>query len=288
MRYPRGVAGRLFVVATPIGNLDDLSPRALEALRRADVVACEDTRRTAKLAARHGLTARLLSCHKFNEGTRVEPILAILREGKDVALVSDGGTPGISDPGALVVRAAREAGATVVPVPGPSSPVALLSASGLPADRFVFDGFLPHRAGERRRRLRELRGERRTVVVLEAPHRIRETLRDAAEILGAREMVLGRELTKVHETILRGSASEILAVLPAGDVPGEITLAFAGAPEGEAARDDTASLRAAWARALDEAGGDRRAALRRLAKETGLGRAELYRRLSELGEDGGA
>ncbi|HKQ60954.1 MAG TPA: 16S rRNA (cytidine(1402)-2'-O)-methyltransferase, partial [Candidatus Polarisedimenticolaceae bacterium] len=208
------MAGQLFVVATPLGNLDDLAPRALETLRRVDAIACEDTRRTAKLLARFALDKPLLSCHRFNEAQRLRPVLERLTRGESVALVSDGGTPGVSDPGALLVRAVLDAGIPVCPLPGPSAVTTLLSASGLPADRFIFEGFLPPRAGERRRRLRELREETRTLVLFEAPHRIEATLADLAAIFGERRLVLGRELTKRHESVLAGTARSVAARLP--------------------------------------------------------------------------
>ncbi len=280
--------GRLFVVATPIGNLDDLSPRALNALRSVRLIACEDTRRTAKLLARYGVEVPTVSCHKFNEQARIEPILARLREGQDVALVSDGGTPGVSDPGALLVRTALREQIRVLPLPGPSAVATLLSASGLPADRYVFEGFLPARAGERRRRLRELESESRTLVLFEAPHRLLATLRDIEEVVGPREVVLGRELTKLHEAILVGTAGELSRRLSAKDVRGEITLVVAGrgreAPPGET---DAAARRilACWRETILETEGDRRAALRRAAKTLGMGRAELQRRLTELGDE---
>jgi 16S rRNA (cytidine1402-2'-O)-methyltransferase len=229
----------------------------------------------------------MLSLHKFNEGERVADVLALLAEGRDVALVSDGGTPGISDPGAWLVRAALDAGHRVSPVPGPSAVAALLSAGGLPADRYVFDGFLPHREGERRRRLRELRTETRTVVVFEAPHRVQDTLRDVADIFGARPIVLGREITKLHETFVRGGAAAVLASLGDGDVLGEIAIAIAGYdPEREDAVGEDASaarIRAAWS-AATAASSDRRDALKAAAKALGMKRAELQRRLAELGE----
>ena len=279
--------GTLYVVATPLGNLEDLSPRAERVLRSAALIACEDTRRTAKLLARFGIEARTVSCHRFNERSRLEPVLRVVREGGDVALVSDGGTPGVSDPGSLLVGAARKEGLSVSPVPGPSAVAALLSASGLPADRFVFDGFLPHRSGERRRRLAQLAGETRTVVIFEAPHRIHEALRDMAEALGERHLLLGRELTKIHETFLEGTAATILAALGEGAVRGEIAVAIAGAPEGGAPRRPAAAerLRDTFKEALEAAGGDRRAALKAAAKKLGLGRDELARRLAEIDED---
>ena len=214
------MSGKLFVVATPLGNLDDLSPRALATLRSVDAVACEDTRRTAKLLARYTIEVPMVSCHKFNERQRLEPIVERLAAGESVALVCDSGTPGVADPGRLLVREALERGILVCPLPGPSAVTTLLSASGLPADRYVFEGFLPHRAGERRRRLRELRDERRTVVLFEAPHRLHASLLDMQEVLGSRELVLGRELTKLHETILRGSPGELAERL-GPDVRGE-------------------------------------------------------------------
>ncbi|HEX5044970.1 MAG TPA: 16S rRNA (cytidine(1402)-2'-O)-methyltransferase [Candidatus Polarisedimenticolaceae bacterium] len=282
--------GTLFVVATPIGNLDDTSPRAQRLLGRVSLVACEDTRRTAQLLERFGATVPTVSCHKFNERERLIELLQRVRSGEDVALVSDGGTPGVSDPGRHLVEAALEAGLPVSPIPGPSAVAALLSVSGLPADRFVFEGFLPARPGERRRRLRALRAETRTLVLFEAPHRLLDTLRDLAAIVGERRIVLGRELTKVHETVLRGSARELAEALAAAPVRGEITLALAGADRGGGAAPDeadAAALRRAWVAALSASGGDRRDALRRAARELGVGRAELWRRLEELGEDTG-
>jgi 16S rRNA (cytidine1402-2'-O)-methyltransferase len=277
----------LFVIATPLGNLGDLSPRADETLRSVACIACEDTRRTARLLQRHGIETPTLSCHRFNERARLEPVLERLRSGQDVALVCDGGTPGVSDPGTLLVRTALEAGLRVSPLPGPSAVPALLSVSGLPADRYVFDGFLPHRSGERRRRLRELRDETRTVVLFEAPHRIREALADLAQIFGQRPMVLGRELTKRYETLLRGDAAAIAAQLGA-EVKGEITIAIAGAPPTEkraVLEPEAERIVNAWREALDKESGDRRSALRLTARLLGLKRAELYRRLAELGEN---
>ena len=235
--------GTLFVIATPLGNLDDLSPRARETLGSVAWIACEDTRRTARLLERFGIDTPTLSCHRFNERARLDAVLARLAAGDAVALVSDGGTPGVSDPGNLLVGAARAAGFDVRPVPGPSAAPTLLSVSGLPADRYVFDGFLPHRAGERRRRLRELARESRPVVVFESPHRIVETLRDIETVLGERPLIVGRELTKLHETILRGSAREIAVAL--GDSPrGELTLILAPASGGSVQADTQPRRRA--------------------------------------------
>jgi len=282
------VAGTLFVVATPLGNLRDLSPRSLDTLREVACIACEDTRTTSRILARHGIETPTVSCHRFNERARLVPILERLLRGENVALVSDAGTPGISDPGGLLVDAAAREGIRVVPVPGPSAPTALLSVAGLPADRFVFDGFLPHRAGERRNRLRELRSERRTVVLLESPQRIRETLLDVQEVLGDRRLVVGRELTKLHESILRGTAREILGRLGAEQERGEIVLAMAGAEGSAAERGDerVAHILARWNEALAASGGDTREALRSAARSLGLKRPELQRILDEIGETG--
>jgi 16S rRNA (cytidine1402-2'-O)-methyltransferase len=276
----------LFVVATPLGNLDDISPRALSTLRSVELIACEDTRRTAKLLARYAIETPLLSCHRFNENQRLEPVLAKLRNGARIALVSDGGTPAIADPGSMLVRAALDEGLTVSPLPGPSAVAALLSASGLGADRYVFEGFLPHRAGERRRRLRSLADEDRTLVVFEAPHRIRETLSDIEEVLGPRRLVLGRELTKLHETIASGTPAELRERL-GDDVRGEITIVLEGAAPGSGALGDTQAKRilACWRTAIADTQGNRRAALDRVSRELGLKKAELHRRLAEIDPD---
>ena len=283
VKIPR--PGTLFVVATPIGNLDDLSPRAREAIARAAVVICEDTRRTARLLGRFDIAARTVSCHKFNERGRIDDVLARLAVGEDVALLSDGGTPGISDPGAVVVAAVLERGLPVSPVPGPSAAVAILSVSGFPADRFVFEGFLPHRASDRRARLRELVDDPRTIVAFDSPLRVLDTLEDLDAVFGERAVVLGRELTKLHETVVRGSAVELIGHLSATlPVRGEIVLAIAGS-RGTAAggrdAEEREALRAKWREALDAASGDRREALRALARELGARRAALWRRLVE-------
>lgn len=201
----------LWVVATPIGNLDDLSPRAAEVLARASLVAAEDTRHSAPLLARAGSRAPLLSLHEHNEQAQVARILERLAAGEEIALISDAGTPLVSDPGFRLVRAARAAGYRVSPVPGPCAAVAALSVAGLPSDRFVFEGFLPAKSAARRTRLRELAGDPRTLILYEASHRIEPMLRDLAERLGAdRPAVLARELTKRFETILSGTLAELV------------------------------------------------------------------------------
>ncbi len=226
--------GRLDVVATPIGNLGDLSPRAREVLAAADVVAAEDTRRTAQLLAAIGLQRPLLSLHEHNERARADALLARLARGERVALVSDAGTPLLSDPGYELVRRAVAAGHAVRAIPGPTAIAAALSVAGLATDRFCFEGFLPARAGERGARLEALRREPRTLVLFESPHRIAESLADCARVLGAeRAAAVARELTKVYETTYRGSLGELAAraAAEADFARGEITVVIAGAPE---------------------------------------------------------
>jgi 16S rRNA (cytidine1402-2'-O)-methyltransferase len=282
--------GTLYVVATPLGNLDDLSSRARNTLENVEMIACEDTRRTSRLLARYGIRKPTVSCHRFNESERREPILQALSAGRDVALVSDGGTPAISDPGAALVDAVLSMGISVRPIPGPSAPVALLSVSGFRADRFVFDGFLPARGAERRRRLRTLAAETRTIVLLETPHRIRASLRDIAAVFGPRRIAIGRELTKIHEHVLRGPAEAVDAALEDDAIRGEFTIAIEPTGDALATRDggDTADRErtvAAWTRALAREDGDKRRALRFAARELGVGRAELRRKLDELDAD---
>jgi 16S rRNA (cytidine1402-2'-O)-methyltransferase len=217
-------AGTLYVVATPIGNLEDVSLRALRVLREVALIAAEDTRRTRVLLAKYGIATPLVSYFEHNKLRRGPELVGRLQAGTAIALVTDAGTPGISDPGFHLVRLAREAGIPVVPVPGPSAVVTALSAAGIPGDRFVFEGFLPAKPGRRRARLRELAALGRPVVVYESPHRIRATLEAVAEVFGSAEVVVARELTKQFEEFRRGPAAELLAGLPAEGLRGEITL----------------------------------------------------------------
>ena len=216
--------GTLFVVGTPIGNLEDLTPRALRVLGQVDLIACEDTRRTRGLLSHFGVHAPVTSYFEHNKLAKGERLLRTLGEGKSVALVTDAGTPGISDPGFLLVRAAREAGIPVVPVPGPSAVITALSAAGVPADRFVFDGFLPVKPGRRRHRLEALRALEMTIVCYESPHRILATLDAVAEVFGEAEVVVARELTKQFEEIVHGPARALRERFAAGAVRGEFTL----------------------------------------------------------------
>jgi 16S rRNA (cytidine1402-2'-O)-methyltransferase len=225
-------AGRLEVVGTPIGNLGDLTPRAREVLGSADLIAAEDTRRTATLLAAIGISGKLISLHEHNESSRIDALVAELKAGKTVALVSDAGTPLLSDPGYALVRAAAAAGIEVRAVPGASALTAALSIAGLPTDRLVFEGFLPARAGERRTALARLAVETRTLVLFEAPHRIAATLADLVHLFGAqRRAVIARELTKLHEAVYRGTLAELSAVAQFDPnlARGEITLLIEGA-----------------------------------------------------------
>ncbi|HEU4619341.1 MAG TPA: 16S rRNA (cytidine(1402)-2'-O)-methyltransferase [Gammaproteobacteria bacterium] len=236
--------GTLYVVGTPIGNLEDLSPRARQVLGRVEVVAAEDTRRTGRLLSTIGGKARLISAHEHNERERVRVLLEVLREGRDVALVSDAGMPLVSDPGWVVVHAALAAGIPVQTVPGPSAVTAALCVSGLPTDRFVFEGFLPRRASARAARLQSLAHETRTLVFFESVHRVRETIAALAEHLGEdRAATVARELTKVHEQVFAGSLREIAAALGA-EVPelGEFVIVVGGA-EAETSGREAEALR---------------------------------------------
>lgn len=230
-----GERGTLSVVATPIGNLADLSPRAVEVLRAASVIAAEDTRHSRPLLQHFGIATPLVALHEYNEGAAAASLIAKLQDGADVALISDAGTPLISDPGFRLVRAAREAGIAVSPVPGGCAAVAALSVAGLPSDRFVFEGFLPAKSAARRTRLRELAGEPRTLLIYESSHRIAECTADLADIFGAgREARLLRELTKVHETCIGATLGEIAdrVATDAEQRLGECVLVVAGRGEG--------------------------------------------------------
>jgi 16S rRNA (cytidine1402-2'-O)-methyltransferase len=269
--------GTLLVVATPLGNLQDLSPRGIEALRRARIVACEDTRRTRPLLTHFGIRPEsVVSCHRFNEAARRDPILGALRGGADVALVSDGGTPGVSDPGALLVEAALREGIPVSPIPGPSAVAAAISACGFEAAAFVFAGFLPSRSGQRRAALEAMARDPRPHVFFEAPHRAAASLADMTSVFGDRQVTLLRETTKLHEEVRRTTLSRLAAEFSAAAPRGEITLVVEGTTAPDApAPSDPAALRRRYAE-LIASGSDPRSALARLMKETGLRRRDLY------------
>jgi 16S rRNA (cytidine1402-2'-O)-methyltransferase len=276
-------AGTLYVLATPIGNLSDLSPRAAEVLRAVRAVAAEDTRRTLKLYAHLGAPApALVSLPAFDERGRLEPLVARLRAGQAVALCTDAGTPGVSDPGAALVAAAWEAGARVVPIPGPSAALAALAASGFTADRFVFAGFLPRKGGGRAEALAWLAAAPSTVVLYEAGNRTHDTLLDLAAALGDRPALVGRELTKLHEELARGPLTA-LAERFAGEVRGEVTLVVSGPPPGSPPRtvaeaepvEDELRRRIA-------AGEGPSAIAREVARARGLKRADVYALVERL------
>jgi len=268
-------AAALTVVATPIGNLGDLSPRAVEALGAADVIACEDTRRTRKLLSHAGVKVKvLMAVHGHNEASQVRAIIEHLHQGRRVALVSDAGTPGISDPGQRVVEAVADAGHEVVVVPGPSAAIAALVASGLPSERFVFEGFLPRKGRDRADRLALIAGERRTTVIYEAPNRLRQTVEDLLGACGAsRRVAVARELTKVHEEVWRGNLAAAVERAGTTEPRGEHVLVLEGAPEPTAAGD--ADIERAL-RARYDAGDDKRAALPAVAAELHISKRRVY------------
>ncbi len=269
----------LYLVATPIGNLEDITLRALRILRdEVSAIACEDTRQTQKILRHFDIDKPLLSYHEHNEESRAAEIVERLGEGKSVALVTDAGTPLISDPGYRVVAAAIAAGFPVVPLPGASAALAALAASGLPTDRFRFIGFLPPKSHARSQVLEELLNERSTVIAYESPHRILDSLTDIETVLGVRPLVIARELTKLHEEFLRGTAAELKQILAQRDsVKGEITLVLAGAQETVMEGDPKLEV----AR-LQEMGMERMEAIKAVAKQMGLPKREVYRIFAAL------
>jgi 16S rRNA (cytidine1402-2'-O)-methyltransferase len=268
--------GTLYLVATPIGNLSDITHRALQVLRDVDLIACEDTRHTHKLLSHYGITTKTVSYHEHNEQQRAEQLIDQLKQGSNIAVVSDAGTPAVSDPGFRLVRAAIENEVAVVPVPGPSALISALVAAGLPTDEFFFAGFLPARTNARRARLSELQSVPGTLIFYEAPHRLAATLKDAYEILGERDAVVARELTKVHEEIRRGRLSELSEHYEREEPRGEIVVLIdrnvisAAKPQ---------SSIAALVDQFEQDGLDQRAALKKAARELGISRAEAYRKL---------
>jgi 16S rRNA (cytidine1402-2'-O)-methyltransferase len=269
--------GRLVLVATPIGNLGDLAPRAVAELAGADVICCEDTRHTRRLLTHAGVSGvRLVALHEHNEAASVDRVLGWLGEGRTVALVSDAGLPAISDPGGRLVAAASEAGLVVTVVPGPSAALAGLVVSGLATERFVFEGFLPPKGGERGRRLARLAVDERTVVLYEAPHRLRRTVADLGAACGPeRRVALARELTKVHEEVWRGTLGQAAERLARVEPRGEYVVVVAGAPPVAATEADGDTIAAALARRL-AAGDDKRSAVAAVAVELGLPKRAVY------------
>jgi len=271
--------GCLYLVATPIGNLEDITLRALRVLKEADLIACEDTRQTQKSLQHYAIHKELVSYHEHNELTRAPELVIQLEEGAQVALVSDAGTPVVSDPGHRLVAQCLRHHIPVVPIPGPSAFVAALAASGMPTEEFLFVGFLPSRAGARRKKLDVLKSEPRALVLYEAPHRLAETLSDAADILGSRPAVVAREITKIHEEFLRGSLAELRDAARKRASRGEITLLIGPAVEGEAQAVPAVSLKKRVEQLEAESGLDRKAALKLAARERGLGKREAYKQL---------
>jgi 16S rRNA (cytidine1402-2'-O)-methyltransferase len=272
------VEGTLWLVGTPIGNLADVTERARTTLETVDVIAAEDTRHTGRLLRSLGIAPRppMVSYFEGNELERTDELVERLRAGEDVALVTDGGMPGISDPGFRLVRACVEGGIPVGVVPGPSSVLAALVVSGLPTDRFSFEGFLPKKPGERAARLARLAREDRTLVLFESPRRLRALLRDVAGTMGDRRVAVARELTKLHEEVLRGRASELLEHLGDADPKGEVVVVIAGAGPPEI---PSVEAMAAEARALIEAGARSRDAAREVAASHGASANAIYRAL---------
>jgi len=273
----------LYLVATPIGNLEDITLRALRVLKEVDEIACEDTRHTQKLLNHYEIRKPLVSYHEHNEMTRAPELLISLEQGAKIALVSDAGMPLVSDPGHRLVSLCLRHHVPVVPVPGPSAVLASLAASGLPNEEFLFVGFLPARSGERRRALERLRIEERTIVLYEAPHRITECVADAREVLGDRPACLAREVTKLHEEFRRGRLSALAASLAERPAKGEITLLI-GAQDSSAGQSSVDSMQSLAERVeelIHQAKLDRKDALKLAAKERGLTRREAYDKLVE-------
>jgi 16S rRNA (cytidine1402-2'-O)-methyltransferase len=272
------VSGILYLVGTPIGNFGDMTDRARETLGTVAVVAAEDTRRTGRLLSHFGIEARMVSLFQGNEDRRTQELLNELRSDHDVAVVSDAGMPGLSDPGYQLVRASVDAGIEVRVIPGPSAVLSALVVSGLPTDRFVFEGFLPRRAGDRRMRLRGLAHDGRTVVLFESPHRLATLLRDVLVELGNRQVAIARELTKLHEEVIRGRTSEVLARLQDLELKGELVVVLEGNRRPQVLDQDEL---VGEARALVQAGMRKRVAASEVARKRGASANAIYESLLE-------
>jgi 16S rRNA (cytidine1402-2'-O)-methyltransferase len=273
--------GCLYLVATPIGNLEDITVRALRILGEAHMIACEDTRQTAKLLRHYNIDKKTVSYHEHNEMTRAAELVIRLEEGAKVALVTDAGTPGISDPGHHLISLCLRHHIPIVPIPGPSAVIAALTASGLPTEEFLFVGFLPSRSGDRRKTLERLVAEPRTLVLYESPHRLVDTLADALDLFGRRPAVIARELTKLHEEFLRGDLAELLVRVRQQSPRGEITLLIGAGSPGEIPVSDlpAAPLNRRVEQIMLEQNLDRKAALKTVARERGLTKREAYKQL---------
>lgn len=274
--------GILYLVATPIGNLEDITLRALRILKEVDLIACEDTRHTAKLLTRHGIKTPRKSYHKFNEQSRARQLIQMLHEGKNIALVSDSGTPLVSDPGYELVAYCRKEGISVIPIPGPSAVIAALIRSGFPTDSFFFAGFLPARKSLRRRRLQELANMPVTLILFEAPHRLVASLEDMVAILGTRTASIARELTKVHEEFLHGTLAELHAILQERPkIQGEITLVIERGQAVTDTADYPVSLKRHLKAEMEKTGLARNEALKSVAKQRGITRRQAYNQLND-------
>jgi len=276
------LAPGLYLVATPIGNLEDITFRAIRVLKQADLIACEDTRQTQKLLHHYGIATRAVSYHEHNEASRAAELVEQLAGGARIAVVSDAGTPGVSDPGFRLLSLAIGRGVPVIPIPGPAAFVTALVASGMPLHPASFRGFLPPKIGARRRELEKVRNSESTEIFYEAPHRIRETLDDVAAVLGpGRPVVIARELTKIHEEFLRGTAEEVAQILKVrAEIKGEITLLIGKAAEGANALR-RASVFERVQEIMREDKVDEKAALKKVAKERGISKSEAYRELQQ-------
>ena len=282
--------GTLYLIATPIGNLEDITLRALRVLREVDLIACEDTRHTRKLLAHFQIDRPTVSYHEHNERERAEELVEKLVAGTNIALVSDAGTPLISDPGYRIVRESIDRGIAVVPLPGASALITALSGSGLATSDFVFAGFLPSRSAARRARLSGLARIESTLIFYESPHRIKETIRDALDLLGDRESVLARELTKLHEEFMRGKLSELLSAVSEKTLKGEMVLIVGPPPDNaraQKAASEPISLLAEVESLMEGDGIDQMTALKRAARARGISKSEAYRLLLAEREENG-
>jgi 16S rRNA (cytidine1402-2'-O)-methyltransferase len=277
-------SGQLYLVSTPIGNLEDITFRAIRILKEVDAIACEDTRHTQKLLNHYGIKKRLVSYHEHNENSRSPELISEMQNGGSIALVTDAGTPIVSDPGHRLVALCVEHNISVIPIPGASAALAALAGSGISAERVLFVGFLPARQGERRRALTELANNSATLVFFEAPHRIANMLSDAAEILGPRPAALARELTKLHEEFLRGKLDDLAKKLSATPLKGEFTLVVGPPAEQKTAAPKGLTLRQRVEQLIRIDSLDRKAALKQAAREFGIPRREAYKQLLQDGE----
>jgi 16S rRNA (cytidine1402-2'-O)-methyltransferase len=276
------VKGKLFIVATPIGNLEDISYRAVRTLKEVDLIACEDTRHTAKLLTHYAIGTPTISYHEFNEESRTPQLIQMLQEGKNIALVSDSGTPLISDPGYRIVSSCRQEGIQAIPIPGPSAAIAALAGSGLPSDSFFFAGFLPARSSLRKRRLEQLASIPATLIFYEAPHRILSCLEDMTAILGPREAGLGREITKVHEEFLNGKLPELLNILQERPkIQGEFVVVVERGEIMAEAVEYPESIKEHLEEEMKKTGLARNEALKSVARQRGVTRKEAYNELND-------